>query len=130
MNHRVGVLENLHLDTLGQLHPGFDDQLRELRIAFGHPMFPRSCCRSAAHNRAEKGHRRSLHVYDQPYHFKRGQRGTLAIDVAIPRGELSVLLLETALALGWSVGVSKTFFHLDRRELIGLEPRVFGYGGN
>ena len=37
-------------------------------------------------------------------------------------------LIKCALDSGWSVGVAKTFIHLDRRDMVGLQPGIFGYG--
>lgn len=110
-----------------RLHPGFRDALLHLREVYGSPMPVTSCCRSAAHNAAVGGHPKSLHVYDEPQH--EGQLGTLAIDVAMPTDGPRIELVKDALHLGWSVGISTTFVHLDCRYLIGLAPqRLFGYG--
>ncbi len=107
------------------LHPGFADALAALRVALGRPMIVTSCCRSAARNRAVGGHPRSLHVYDHPAH---GAEGTLAIDVRRQGPAYNRRLARLALELGWSLGVARSFFHLDRRDLVGLPPNVFGYG--
>jgi len=108
------------------LAPRFADWLIELRLMFASPMVVTSCCRSAAHNRAIGGHRRSLHVYDEPYH---PTGGTAAIDIAISDGVYAWMLAKTAMALGWSVGISaRAFMHLDRRSrYTDLPPAHFAY---
>ena len=111
-----------------RLHPGFAEALRELRLAYGKAMIVNSCCRTAAHNDQVGGHPRSLHVYDSPHHAARGQAGTLAIDVRYGNGGEGWQLVAAAQRLGWSIGVAKTFVHLDRRDLIGLgAPALFTY---
>ena len=108
------------------LHPGFADALRELRLSFDRPMNVTSCCRSADHNKNVKGHPRSLHVFGLP--ATNGAEGTLAIDIARQDGSYAWQLLFEAQRQGWSVGVARTFIHLDRRDLVGLAPAAFGYG--
>ena len=107
-----------------RLATGFADHLTNLRSAFGHPMRVTSCCRSAAHNQAVGGHPRSLHVCDKPHH---GLGGAAAIDVYSADASYAPALVRLALEHGWSVGVSRNFIHLDRRDLAGLPPAVFGY---
>ena len=107
-----------------ELDPRFATMLVTLRLAFDESMTPTSCCRSAAHNQAEGGHPRSLHVYDLPWHEV---KGTCAIDIRSKNTAYARRLVAVALGLGWSVGVNKRFIHLDRRDLAGLEPGLFGY---
>lgn len=109
-----------------RLHPGFADALAELRMVFGAPMVVTSCCRSAAHNARVGGHPRSLHVYDRPNH---GAQGTLAIDIRIRDAAYAWRLVYAAQRLGWSIGLARSFVHLDRRDLVGLPRAAFGYGG-
>jgi len=106
-----------------KLADGFADRLVMLRLAYGKPMVVTSCCRSAAHNKAVGGHSRSLHVYDQNGH---GLNGTAAIDIRAT-GHDAWVLAHAAMRDGWSVGVAKTFIHLDRRDLAGLPVSIFGY---
>ena len=109
-----------------RLHPGFADDLLMLRLAFGRPMKANSVCRSAAYNPTIGGHPRSLHIYDDCAH---GAQGALAIDVRradVPAHDIELVIL--ALQTGWSVGQAKTFIHLDRRGVLGLPQRTFGYG--
>ncbi len=107
------------------LHPGFGEALAKLRQTFGHSMKVNSCCRSAAHNEGIGGHIRSLHVYDKPNHQA---LGTLAIDIRRQDGLYGYQLVKLATELGWSVGVAKTFIHLDQCNMVGMSPSVFGYG--
>lgn len=108
-----------------RLAPGFAHKLAVLRMTFGKPMIVTSCCRSAEHNRRVGGHPRSLHVYDEPAH---PTSGTCAIDIRNQGSGYTVLLIRTALDMGWSVGVpSGGFIHLDRRDIVGLPQAVFGY---
>lgn len=107
-----------------QLAPGFADRLVELRLAYGKAMPVTSCCRSARHNASVGGAPDSFHVYDQ----SRVAGGTAAIDIAVAGGAAARELVVVALGLGWSIGVPRAgFIHLDRRDLIGAPPVVFGY---
>lgn len=108
-----------------KLADGFADRLVMLRLAFGRPMFVTSCCRSALHNRNVGGHPKSLHVLEGNH----GLNGTAAIDIRVRDGVEARALTKLALSDGWSVGIpSSGFVHLDRRDLAGLPPSVFGYG--
>jgi hypothetical protein len=110
-----------------RLAPGFGDLLVILRLAYGQPMRVTSCCRSAAHNKAVGGDPRSFHVFDDPAH---PTGGTCAIDIAAADAAIAHDLVAAAMRLGWSVGVPRQgvrFIHLDRRDLAGLPPAVFGY---
>lgn len=108
-----------------RLHPGFDFHLAQLRMAFGTFMYPTSGCRSAAHNRAVGGVETSFHIWDEPPF---GAEGALALDVERRGGVYARRLVAIALPLGWSIGVAKTFIHLDRRDLVGRPPMLWGYG--
>ncbi len=109
----------------GILAPGFAPKLIELRLAWARPMTVNSCCRSARRNVAVNGHPHSLHIYDAPFH---PIGGTAAIDIAVAGVEERWDLGRLAYALGWSIGVPRGgFIHLDRRDLAGLSPGLFGY---
>ena len=109
-----------------RLHEFFAPHLLELRVAYKRPMIVNSACRSATYNTEIGGHPRSLHVYDRPH--RDGSLGTLAIDIHRPASSEDIReLVAAALSHNWSVGVAKTFFHLDRRDLVGLPSTVFGY---
>jgi len=111
----------------GILAPGFGDALVRLRTAFGQTMQINSACRCAFHNGNVGGHPKSLHVYDKPQH---GTGGTCAVDVAMPDGRYGWLLLQTAMRLGWAVGINfkRNFIHLDRRMDYGIgTATLFSY---
>ena len=113
-------------DTLEvRLATGFAEELIRLRVLFGRPMHVTSCSRTQAHNREVRGHPRSLHLMDNPVH---DIDGTAAIDVRVDGGSPAVRgLVVVALRLGWSVGLAKSFVHLDYRALANLPPAAFGY---
>lgn len=94
------------------LAPDFDKRLLSLRLAFGKPMVVNSCCRSFEHNKAVGGNARSLHVCDKPFW---PTKGTCAIDIGTKDPTYRADLARLALHMGWWVGVSETFLHLDRR---------------
>ena len=109
-----------------KLAPGFDEELKSLRLNFGRPMVVNSCCRAPSHNARVGGHPRSLHLTEGG----RETGGTCAIDIS--RNNLSqsdeVELVQLALAAGWSVGVHVSFFHLDlRSKYTGLSQNIFNY---
>ena len=107
-----------------RLAAAFADRLIALRLAWDRPMVVTSCCRSAAYNRMVGGAADSFHVWDHP----RVAGGTAAIDIAVTGGAVARELVALALGLGWSIGVPRAgFVHLDRRELAGLPPALFGY---
>lgn len=107
------------------LAPGFAPLLAHLRAVFAKPMHVNSCCRSKEYNTEIDGHPRSLHVYDKPYH---PIDGTAGIDIRRGARDYNVRLVKVAIAEGWSIGVAKWGFHLDRRDLAGLPQTIFGYG--
>lgn len=108
------------------LAEGFGDKLDELRHAYGKPMKVNSACRSMKHNAAINGHPNSAHVYDHP---AREFRGSYAIDIHCVDGHLRLRMVQCGIALGWSVGVNKTFIHFDRRTdyFPDMKPALFTY---
>jgi uncharacterized protein YcbK (DUF882 family) len=107
------------------LAPGFADKLIHLRKRFNQPMIVTSCCRSKEYNKQIGGNLRSFHVYDQPYH---PTGGTCAIDIAITDGSNRGKLIHIAWQLGWSIGINKSFIHLDRRiDYTSLQQTTFFY---
>lgn len=103
------------------LMSGFAEALLALRLAYGKPMIIRSCCRSTEHNRKEGGAPSSYHIYDTG-------RGCCALDVATKTSAERAALAKLALNNGWSVGVSRTFLHLDLRTRLGKDQIIFLYG--
>jgi len=109
-----------------RLSPSFGEQLDKLRDDFGLPININSCCRSEDHNKSIGGHPRSLHVYDKPAH---PTNGCMAIDIDITpyTDEQWLKLVNLAWNSEWSVGIAKTFLHLDRRVDIGLNKQLYRY---
>jgi hypothetical protein len=121
--------DELKCPLTGEAHlaPGVAAHLRVLREVFGQPITINSGCRSAEHNKAIKGHPRSLHVYDHPFH---PTGGTAAFDIKRRDAVYDDKLIKTALMLGWTVGVANTFIHIDRRtDFIPMPQIVYYYNG-
>lgn len=109
-------------DGTVRLAPGFQNALLDLRLTFGQPMRVNSCCRTPAHNRQVGGATSSFHLTEgNPLCMG----GTCAIDIAIPDGAYRYRLMKKAIEAGWSVGVYKTFIHLDRRADYGHAPTAW-----
>lgn len=94
---------------------GFLEKLIELRIAFGQPMNINSGCRCPEHNSAVGGVKRSFHLFDSAH--TNGIPAACAVDVRIWGWSAAKRenFLKLARARGWSVGVAKSFIHIDRR---------------
>lgn len=109
-----------------KLADGFKDKLNYLRAQFNRPMVVNSCCRSKSHNEAIGGHPRSLHVYDAPYH---PTGGCMAIDISIKGWSIEewASFIDLAVRNGWSVGLNKSFIHIDRRVDINIKQAWFTY---
>lgn len=124
-NGRTYFSENeLRCKGSGQLKlgNGFADKLLELRLKWNKPMNVTSACRSTEHNMAVGGAARSYHICDD----ERG--GTFAIDIVSLDANERWDLVELAMSMGWSVGISnRGFVHLDRRDLLGEKRVIFGY---
>lgn len=102
------------------LADGFADMLLELRLKYNKPMIITSACRSEEHNKKVGGAANSFHICDNGI-------GCLAIDVSCHDGRSRLELVRLGIALGWSIGVHKSFIHLDQRDLLGIEPVLFTY---
>jgi hypothetical protein len=109
-------------DGTVRLAHGFAHKLLDLRLTFAKPMKVNSCCRTPAHNAAVGGAKNSYHLTEG-----NASKGTCAIDIAILDDEYRHRLVRMATDLGWSVGVYRTFVHLDRRKDYGGNEVVF-YG--
>ena len=104
---------------------GFLAGLGALRRGTGVAMPLTSACRCDPHNRAVRGHKRSLHRMTNSDH----DCATIAVDVAMADGNNKAVLTGAALHNGWSVGVAADFIHLDlRTKYLGLQQRLFHYG--
>lgn len=107
----------------GKLDGSFSLMLPQLRMEYNAPMQVNSCCRCTEYNKRIGGHPRSLHVWDFPV---RDNQATCAIDIHMTDDEKRARLMYVALLQGWSVGVYKTFLHLDTRtHSAGLVQKVF-----
>jgi hypothetical protein len=105
------------------LQDGFDVELVGLREDYGRPMVVTSCCRCADHNVSVGGHPDSLHqTVNGKYDCN-----TIAIDIKRPNSADLFSLVKVATKRGWSVGIAKTFIHLDKRDMIGRIPVVWTY---
>jgi len=94
--------------------------LPALRHAWGKPLTPTSVCRHPVHNSQIGGHPRSLHLTDNP---EWPTYGCMAADIAWGHWSGAEWRQFCALAwdTGWSIGLSKTFVHIDRRADIGMD---------
>lgn len=91
--------------------PGYLDEINALREAVGHPLTANSMCRCEKHNKAENGAKGSFHLITQPL-------GCCATDVSTTGwdGVKKWRFVKIAMAMGFSVGIAKTFIHVDRRQ--------------
>lgn len=102
---------------------GFLGHLLNLRMALDRPMAVRpenSCCRTPAHNAKIGGAAASYHLTEG-----NASDGCCAVDVHSPDDAYRHRLVALALAHGWSVGVYRSFVHLDRRVDFGAPAVVF-----
>ena len=117
------TLHELGATDVKDFHQGFLDKLVELRIQVGMRFFVNSCARSEQHNEEIGGAIKSLHIFDKPK--RANQTGCAAIDIRTTSRAFKVELVKTALLTGWSVGIYKTFTHLDRRIDLGEQQTIF-----
>jgi len=99
--------------SIVHLADGFGEKLDELREAWGKAIIVNSCCRSASYNAKVGGAANSFHIWNRE--GGKGVKGTCAVDVHVVHAAERWQLAHLAMSLGWSVGVAKTFLHLDRR---------------
>lgn len=94
------------------------DDLRELRLAVGHAMNPTNANRCRRRNAQIGGALNSFHIWDIPHV---GVPGCVALDVAWHDWDDAkrIRFLETAWRMGWSLGLGRTFIHIDRRHRYG-----------
>ncbi len=107
---------------------GFETKLHNLRVSFGLPMIVTSCCRCPEHNKKEGG-AMPTHSFVGSYHLTNHMvsNGTCAIDIKRQGYDYDAKLISIALATGWSVGIAKTFIHLDRRIDYGQPAVIYFY---
>jgi len=98
------------------LAEGFLNCLINLRENVGEPLQITSCCRSQEHNEwlKSRGYPASPNSFHKIGNDKWGT-DTCAVDIAIPNSVFRKDLVKRAIDLGWSVGVARTFIHVDRR---------------
>tara|TARA_R100001143_G_scaffold36703_1_gene34247 strand:- start:2295 stop:2687 length:393 start_codon:yes stop_codon:yes gene_type:complete len=99
-----------------KLADGFGQKLDDLREMLDRPMTLTSACRTSSHidSLLERGYpasKNSFHLIDNP---KYGT-DTCAVDVSVPDSEYRKELISVALQEGWTVGVAKSFIHIDKR---------------
>lgn len=112
-----------------QLDFNFAAALVMLRHCYGHALYPTSICRCPDHNEAVGGHPNSLHLTENPVHET---GGCAAIDIgwySWPR-DVKLKFAKLAWEHGWSIGLNKTFIHLDGRNFAPikkLDQAIFLY---
>lgn len=89
----------------------FLELLDNLRECVNEPLIINSSYRSENYNKSIRGSKNSQHI-----------KG-IAVDLHCDNGKLRLKIVENALALGLTVGVAKTFIHIDNR----LNQIVFTY---
>lgn len=113
------------------LAPGFLDDLNHLRESFGFPMALTSCCRCADHNAKVAGKEKSFHLINCK--SLTGIDGACAADISWASwdGNKRWRFVKVAMGLGFSVGIDKSFVHVDRRtryrETGWPNPVMWGY---
>ena len=82
----------------------------------GQPLQITSCCRSQEHNDwlKSRGYPASPNSFHKIGNDK-WDTDTCAVDIAIPNSVFRKDLIKRAIDLGWTVGVARTFIHVDRR---------------
>ena len=93
---KINVFDKMDHDLL--------ESLEEMRLIVGEPLYITSSYRSKDYNDLVGGSSRSQHLTGN------------AVDISCNNGTLRRKIVENALNVGLTVGVSKTFVHLDNRE--------------
>ena len=91
-------------NVFDKMDPKFLILLDELREDYGHPLTITSSYRSATYNASIGGAKHSQHLLGK------------ACDLACTDSTLRAVLVHDALDLGLTVGVGKTFVHVDSRD--------------
>lgn len=112
------TIEEMADPTTGEYRfaDGFLDDLEILREAYAKPVIVNSACRSNEHNewlllRGYPASKSSFHLMDN----EKYGTDTCAVDAARPNGHDLHRLILLATKLDWSIGLARTFVHLDRR---------------
>lgn len=101
----------------------FLEDLSALREAAGHPLAVNSMCRCKKHNEAEGGAKGSFHLITNSF-------GCCAADISTSGwdGGKKWRFAKIAMSYGFSIGVAKTFIHVDqRRKYTGADPVLYNY---
>lgn len=109
---------------------GFLAKLEDLREIYDNAMVVTNGCRSQAHNRSLilRGYPASPNSFHLIENTKYQTGGCCAVDIARPAGAYLHKLLKIATKKDWSIGVGRTFIHLDRRvDYTNLKPVVYSY---
>jgi hypothetical protein len=120
--------------ALIQMEPIFLARLVCLLYELDHGLTLNSACRTPSYNATLEGaHKHSLHQTLNPKHknrFTDQALMTCAVDIKTRGWSDTKIknLVNKAEKLGFSVGIAKTFIHLDSRDVAGLPPHRFYYG--
>jgi len=113
-DQRIGVVDVRMLSAL-----------EDLRTKWGKPLPVNSMCRTVDHNSKVGGHYRSLHLMHNKHH---PTIGTIAVDIDFSGSVGDIDKFATlAYSAGWSVGVGRTYVHIDYRSLISLPQTKWEY---
>lgn len=106
--------------------PGHLEAVEELRLNYKRPLIVTSWCRSDAYIKEliNRGYNASLNSFHLMKNKNYGTK-TCAVDVARPNGQDLYDLIMYAQAANWSVGLAKTFIHLDQRSTYTQLPQTF-----
>lgn len=99
------------LVVFDKMDPDFLERLDDLRDTVGIPFVITSSWRSPHYNQSIGGAPKSKHL------------DGIAVDIACTDGHDRLEIVDTALMLGFTIGVGKTFLHLDTRD----DQIIFGY---
>jgi len=108
-----------------ELQPGFIDHLDILREKYGKPMVVTHGCRSDEKlewllRRGYAASKDSFHLMDN----KKYKTKTCALDIARPNAKDLHDLIRWAIYFGWTIGIAKTFIHLDLRSKYTKLPAI------
>ena len=108
------------------MEPEHLEDTQSLRNMYGKPLIVTSWCRSEEYLRdlINRGYAASPNSFHLMKNKKHGTK-TCALDVARPNGQDLARLIELALTTNWSIGLAKTFIHLDQRAKYANLPQTF-----
>ena len=99
------------------LAPGFIENLEALRVAYDDGMWVKDGCRSDQYNKwlLERGYPASKNSFHLIENEKWRTGGCCAVDIKRPGLVALARFVGLALERRWSIGIGRTFVHLDRR---------------